>query len=179
MESGPGRGQDQPAAEARRLLEGHGSVLHLHLRVADLADAVDDPLVRPGKPPGVERPSRVVEVVDVPGGDARRRRIGPLSHRGQLGLVVEDRVQDLLEPIRRKGDHRLQDGRDGDRNEVDPLLYRCEERMLVFWFITQPPVILKILHHIGRRFDPLKPPGRSPPLLDHFCPDPFPDYGPQ
>jgi hypothetical protein len=41
------------------------------------------------------------------------------------------------------------------------------------------PVILKILHHIGRRFDPLKLPGRSPPLLDHFCPDPFPDYGPQ
>ena len=27
--------------------------------------------------------------------------------------------------------------------------------------------------------DPLKLPGRSPPLLDDFCPDPFPDYGPQ
>ena len=32
--------------------------------------------------------------------------------------------------------------------------------------------------HIRRRFDPLKLPGRSPPLLDGFCPDPFPDYGP-
>ena len=54
------------------------------------------------------------------------------------------------------------------------------ERMRVVGFITQPPVILKILHHIGRRFDPLKLPGRSPPLLDHFCPDPFPrSYGPQ
>jgi len=47
IESGPGRGQDHPAAEARRLLEGHGTVPHLQLRVADLADAVDDPLVRP------------------------------------------------------------------------------------------------------------------------------------
>jgi len=37
----------------------------------------------------------------------------------------------------------------------------------------------KILDHIGRRFDPLKLPGRSPPLWDDFCPDPFPDYGPQ
>jgi hypothetical protein len=63
--------------------------------------------------------------------------------------------------------------------EVDPLLCRCGERMRVVGFITQPPVILKILHYIGRRFDPLKLPGRSPPLLDHFCPDPFPDYGPQ
>jgi hypothetical protein len=41
------------------------------------------------------------------------------------------------------------------------------------------PVILKIPHHIGRRFDPLKLPGRSTPLSDHFRPDPFPDYGPQ
>ena len=64
--------------------------------------------------------------------------------------------------------------------EVDPLLCRCGERMRVVGFITQPPVILKILHHIGRRFDPLKLPGRSPPLLDPFCPDPFPrTYGPQ
>ena len=63
--------------------------------------------------------------------------------------------------------------------EVDPFLCRCGKRMRVVGFITQPPVILKILHHIGRRFDPLKLPGRSPPLLDHFCPGPFPDYGPQ
>jgi hypothetical protein len=33
--------------------------------------------------------------------------------------------------------------------------------------------------HIRRRFDPLKLPGRSPPLGDDFFPDPFPDYGPQ
>jgi hypothetical protein len=33
---------------------------------------------------------------------------------------------------------------------------------------------------IGRRFDPLKLPGRSPPLWDDFFPDPFPrTYGPQ
>jgi hypothetical protein len=64
--------------------------------------------------------------------------------------------------------------------EVDPLLCRCGERMRVVGFITQPTVILKILHHFGWRFDPLKLPGRSPPLLDHFCPDPFPrTYGPQ
>ena len=31
--------------------------------------------------------------------------------------------------------------------EVDPLLCRCGERMRVVGFITQPPVILKILHH--------------------------------
>jgi coenzyme F420-reducing hydrogenase delta subunit len=31
----------------------------------------------------------------------------------------------------------------------------------------------------GRRFDPLKLPGRAPPLGDDFYPDPFPDYGPQ
>jgi hypothetical protein len=35
--------------------------------------------------------------------------------------------------------------------EVDPLLCRCGERMRVVGFITRPPVILKILHHIGRR----------------------------
>jgi hypothetical protein len=64
--------------------------------------------------------------------------------------------------------------------EVDPLLCRCGERMRVVGFITQPPVILKILHHIGRRFDPLKLPGRSPPLSDDFRPDRFPrTYGPQ
>jgi hypothetical protein len=51
--------------------------------------------------------------------------------------------------------------------------------MRVVGFITQGPVIRKILDHIGRRFDPLKLIGRSPPLLDDFCPDPFPDYGPQ
>ena len=39
--------------------------------------------------------------------------------------------------------------------EVDPLLCRCGKRMRVVGFITQPPVILKILHHIGGRFDPL------------------------
>jgi hypothetical protein len=63
--------------------------------------------------------------------------------------------------------------------EVDPLLCPCGERMRVVGFITQAPVIRKILDHIGRRFDPLKLPGRSPPLWDDFCPDPFPDYGPQ
>ena len=45
-----------------------------------------------------------------------------------------------------------------------------------------PPIIppfLKILEHIGRRFDPLVLPGRAPPLFDGFTPDPFPDYGPQ
>jgi hypothetical protein len=36
-----------------------------------------------------------------------------------------------------------------------------------------------VLHHIGRRFDPLKLPGRSPPMSEDFLPDPFPDYGPQ
>jgi hypothetical protein len=45
--------------------------------------------------------------------------------------------------------------------------------------LAKPPIIRKILDHIGRRIDPLKLTGRSPPLLDHFCPDPFPDYGPQ
>jgi hypothetical protein len=61
--------------------------------------------------------------------------------------------------------------------EVDPLLCSCGKRMRVVGFITQTSVIRKILDHIGRRFDPLKLPGRSPPLLDDFCPDPFPDYG--
>ena len=63
--------------------------------------------------------------------------------------------------------------------EVDPLLCPCGKRMRVVGFITQAHVIRKILDHIRRRFDPLKLPGRSPPLLDDFCPDPFPDYGPQ
>jgi excisionase family DNA binding protein len=49
----------------------------------------------------------------------------------------------------------------------------------VVGFIAQAPVIRKILAHIGRRFDPLKLPGRSPPLLDDLSPDPFLDYGPQ
>jgi len=39
--------------------------------------------------------------------------------------------------------------------EVDSFLCRCGERMRVVGFFTQPPVILKILHHIGWRFDPL------------------------
>jgi hypothetical protein len=63
--------------------------------------------------------------------------------------------------------------------EVDPLLCLCGEPMRVIGFITQAPVIRKILAHVGRSFDPLKLPGRAPPLLDDFCPDPFPDYGPQ
>jgi hypothetical protein len=63
--------------------------------------------------------------------------------------------------------------------EIDPLLCRCGERMRIVGFITQVPIIRKILDHIGRRFDPLKLPGQSPPLWEDFCPDPFPDYGPQ
>ena len=51
--------------------------------------------------------------------------------------------------------------------------------MRVVGFIAQAPVIRKILDHIGRSFDPLKLPGRSPPFLEDFSPDPFPDYGPQ
>ena len=71
--------------------------------------------------------------------------------------------------------------------EVDPLLCRCGEQMRVVGFITQAPVIRKILDHVGRRFDPLKLPGRSPPLFEEYAHDlypdhahdPFPDYGPQ
>ena len=48
--------------------------------------------------------------------------------------------------------------------EVDPLLCPCGERMRVVGFIAQAPVIRKILTHIGRHFDPLKLPGRSPSL---------------
>jgi hypothetical protein len=52
--------------------------------------------------------------------------------------------------------------------------------MRVVGFITQAPVIRKILTHIGRREGPLKLPGRSPPLFDDLSPDPFPrTYGPQ
>jgi hypothetical protein len=51
--------------------------------------------------------------------------------------------------------------------------------MRVVGFITQAPGIRNILDHIGRRFDPLKLPGRSPPMSEDFLPDPFPDYGPQ
>lgn len=63
--------------------------------------------------------------------------------------------------------------------EADPLLCRCGERMRVVGFIRQAPVIRRILDHVGRRFDPLKLPGRAPPLFDDFAHDPFPDYGPQ
>jgi hypothetical protein len=51
--------------------------------------------------------------------------------------------------------------------------------MRVVGCITQAPVIRKILDHIGRRFDPLNLPGRSPPLWEDCIPNPFPDYGPQ
>jgi len=40
--------------------------------------------------------------------------------------------------------------------EVDPFLCRCGERMSVGGFITQAPVIRKILGHIGYRFDPTR-----------------------
>ena len=63
--------------------------------------------------------------------------------------------------------------------EVDPLLCRCGQRMRVVGFITQAPVIRKILDHVGRRFEPLVLPGRAPPLFPEFSLDPFPDYGPQ
>jgi hypothetical protein len=40
------------------------------------------------------------------------------------------------------------------------------------------PIVLDA--EIGRRFDPLKLPGRSPPMAKDFLPDPFPrTYGPQ
>jgi len=63
--------------------------------------------------------------------------------------------------------------------EVDPLLCRCGQRMRVVGFITQAPVIRKILDHVGRRFEPPVLPGCAPPLFPEFMPDPFPDYGPQ
>ena len=72
-------------------------VSHLHLRVADLADAVHDPLVRPGESPGVERPSRVVEVVDVPGGDARR---GRTVLRGEGDLILDQDAAPGKESLR-------------------------------------------------------------------------------
>jgi hypothetical protein len=46
--------------------------------------------------------------------------------------------------------------------------------MRVVGFIAQAPVIRKILTHIGRRFDPLKLPGRSSPFFDDFSPDSVP-----
>ena len=49
--------------------------------------------------------------------------------------------------------------------EADPLLCRCGQRMRVVGFITQAPVIRKILDHVGRRFEPLVLPGRAPPLF--------------
>ena len=49
--------------------------------------------------------------------------------------------------------------------------------MCVAGFITQAPVLRKILNHVGR-FDPPKLPRRAPPLWDAFFPDLFPDYGP-
>src|SRR5512134_1495953 len=86
MEGGTGCGQDQPAAEARRLLEGYGLVLHVHRRIADIADPVHDPAERTGEPPGVESPSRVVEVLDVPRGDARR---GRTARDGEGDLILD------------------------------------------------------------------------------------------
>jgi hypothetical protein len=38
--------------------------------------------------------------------------------------------------------------------EVDPFLCRCGERMRVVGFITHPPIIRKVLDHIGRREGP-------------------------
>ena len=72
MEGGPGGCEDHPAAETRLFLESGGLLFHPHLRIADLSDAIDDPGKGPGEPAGVERPSRVVQVVDVAGRDARR-----------------------------------------------------------------------------------------------------------
>lgn len=64
--------------------------------------------------------------------------------------------------------------------EADPLPCRCGQRMRVVGFITQVPTIRKILHHVGQRFEPLKLPGRAPPLFDYFLNDPFPmTNGPQ
>jgi len=48
--------------------------------------------------------------------------------------------------------------------EADPLLCRCGQRMRVVGFITQAPVIRKILDHVGRRFEPLVLPGRAATL---------------
>jgi hypothetical protein len=60
--------------------------LHVHCRVADLADAVHDPAERTREPPGVERPPRVVEILDVPRRDARR---GWTSRSGKGDLVLD------------------------------------------------------------------------------------------
>ena len=38
--------------------------------------------------------------------------------------------------------------------------------------IAPPPLTRKIPDCIDRRFDPLKLPGQSPPLLDYFLPAP-------
>ncbi len=49
----------------------------------------------------------------------------------------------------------------------------------VVGFITQAPVIRQILDHVGRCFELLKLPGRTPQLYNDFAHDPFLDYGPQ
>ena len=60
--------------------------MYTYPRVADLPDAVHDPGKRPGEPPGVKRPSRVVQIGDVTGGDARWGR----TVRGGEGDPVLD-----------------------------------------------------------------------------------------
>jgi hypothetical protein len=51
--------------------------------------------------------------------------------------------------------------------------------MRVVGFITQAPVIRKILDHVGLRFEPLVLPDCAPLLFPEFSLDPFPDYGSQ
>jgi ribosomal protein S27E len=46
--------------------------------------------------------------------------------------------------------------------EADPQLCRCGQTMRVVGFVTQAPVIRKILGHVGRREGPLILPGRVP-----------------
>lgn len=60
--------------------------MHVHRRVADLADAVHDPAERAGEPPGIESPPRVVEILDVPRRDARREWS---SWRGKGDLILD------------------------------------------------------------------------------------------
>jgi hypothetical protein len=47
--------------------------------------------------------------------------------------------------------------------EVDPLLCRCGQRMRVVGFITQVPVIRKILDHVGRMGSQGLPPSPDHP----------------
>ena len=102
----------------------------------------------------------------------------------KIRRIVSDRKK-VAEAIWVKIQVGLETGAYYDRKQIRTFTIKDLIEKSLEWFKGRRSFETERIHlsaiaaHVGRSFDPLKLPGRLPPLVDDFSPDPFPDYGPQ